>query len=49
MVFHFAELDRFAPTEAREQVKAAFKGRSDVEFYLYPAATMPCGTGAIEL
>ena len=36
MVFHFAELDRFAPTEAREQVKAAFKGRSDVEFYLYP-------------
>jgi carboxymethylenebutenolidase len=36
MVFHFAELDRFAPIEAREQVKAAFKGRSDVEFYLYP-------------
>ena len=36
MVFHFAELDRFAPAEAREQVKAAFKGRSDVEFYLYP-------------
>src|SRR6202023_4118826 len=24
MVFHFAELDKFAPAEAREQVKAAF-------------------------
>ncbi|WP_298259416.1 dienelactone hydrolase family protein [Bradyrhizobium sp.] len=36
MVFHFAELDKYAPAEAREQVKAAFKGRSDVEFYLYP-------------
>jgi carboxymethylenebutenolidase len=28
MVFHFAELDKYAP--------AAFKGRPDVEFYLYP-------------
>ena len=36
MVFHFAELDRFAPAEAREQIKAAFKGRPDVESYLYP-------------
>ncbi|MBV9532908.1 MAG: dienelactone hydrolase family protein [Bradyrhizobium sp.] len=36
MVFHFAELDRFVPAEAREQVKNAFRGRSDVEFYLYP-------------
>ncbi|MBR0858089.1 dienelactone hydrolase family protein [Bradyrhizobium liaoningense] len=36
MVFHFAELDRFAPADAREQIKAAFKARSDVEFYLYP-------------
>jgi carboxymethylenebutenolidase len=35
MVFHFAELDRFAPAEARAQIKAAFAGRSDVEFYLY--------------
>jgi carboxymethylenebutenolidase len=37
MVFHFAELDRFAPAEAREQIKAAFAERPDVEFYLYPA------------
>ena len=26
MVFHFAELDKFAPAEAREQIKAAFAG-----------------------
>jgi carboxymethylenebutenolidase len=36
MVFHFAELDRLAPPEAREQVKAAFAARRDVEFYVYP-------------
>src|SRR5205085_10513266 len=36
MVFHFAELDRFAPAEGREKFKAAFPGRTDVEFYLYP-------------
>ena len=36
VVFHFADLDRFAPAEARAQIKAAFAGRSDVEFYLYP-------------
>src|ERR1700722_6315516 len=36
MVFHFAELDKYAPAEAREQIKGAFKGRSDIEFYLYP-------------
>ena len=36
MVFHFAELDKFAPAEAREQVKAAFAKRPDVELYLYP-------------
>ncbi len=36
IVFHFAELDRFAPAEAREQVKAAFASRPDVELYLYP-------------
>jgi carboxymethylenebutenolidase len=36
MVFHFAELDRFAPAAARDTFKAAFAGRSDVEFYLYP-------------
>src|SRR3982750_4557983 len=32
MVFHTAELDKFAPVEAREQVKAAFANRPDVEF-----------------
>jgi carboxymethylenebutenolidase len=36
VVFHFAELDRFAPPEARAQVEAAFKGRPEIEFYLYP-------------
>src|ERR1700748_3780651 len=36
MVFHFAELDKFAPPEAREQIKAAFAKRPDVECYLYP-------------
>ena len=37
MVLHFAELDKFAPPEAREQIKSRLRqGRSDVEFYLYP-------------
>src|SRR6202521_3900031 len=36
MVFHFAELDKYAPAEAREQVKTAFAKRPDVELYLYP-------------
>jgi carboxymethylenebutenolidase len=36
MVFHFAELDRFAPEAARAQIKAAFAKRPDVECYLYP-------------
>ena len=36
MVFHFAELDRFAPAEVRAQIMAAFANRPDVEFYLYP-------------
>jgi len=36
MVFHFAELDRFAPEAAREQIKAAFAKRPDIECYLYP-------------
>jgi carboxymethylenebutenolidase len=35
-VFHFAELDRFAPPEARAQIEAAFKGRPEIECYLYP-------------
>jgi carboxymethylenebutenolidase len=36
IVFHFAELDKYAPAEAREQIKGAFKGRPEAEFYLYP-------------
>lgn len=36
MVFHFAELDKFANAEAREIIKVGFAGRNDVEFYLYP-------------
>src|ERR1700722_3409856 len=36
MVFHIAELDKFTPAEVREQIKGAFKGRPDVEFYIYP-------------
>ncbi|MDU6727540.1 MAG: dienelactone hydrolase family protein, partial [Bradyrhizobium sp.] len=34
IVFHFAELDKFAPAEAREAIKAGFAGRDDAEFYL---------------
>ncbi len=36
MVFHFAELDRYVPAEARQQIKAAFAERTEVEFYIYP-------------
>jgi carboxymethylenebutenolidase len=36
ILFHFAELDKYAPAEARDAIKAGFAGRSDVEFYLYP-------------
>lgn len=36
VVFHFAELDKYAPAAAREVIKAAFAGRADIEFYLYP-------------
>jgi carboxymethylenebutenolidase len=36
MVFHFAELDKYADAAARETIKAGFAGRTDVEFYLYP-------------
>src|SRR5258708_10629026 len=35
MVFHFSELDRFAPAEAREQINAALAQRPAVECYLY--------------
>lgn len=36
MVFHFAELDKYADAAAREKIKAGFAGRADIEFYLYP-------------
>lgn len=36
MVFHFAELDRYVPREAREQIGAAFAQRPDVDVYSYP-------------
>jgi carboxymethylenebutenolidase len=36
IVFHFAELDKYANAEARETIRAGFAGRTDVEFYLYP-------------
>jgi len=36
LVFHFAELDKFAPEEARKQIMDAFADRQDVQFYLYP-------------
>jgi carboxymethylenebutenolidase len=36
IVFHFAELDKYANAEAREKIKAGFAGRNDAEFYLYP-------------
>jgi len=38
MVFQFGELDRHVPAKSREEIKAAFAGHSDVEFYLYPGA-----------
>ncbi|MCY4207329.1 MAG: dienelactone hydrolase family protein [Roseovarius sp.] len=36
MVFHFAELDKFAPPEAVEKIRTEFKDRNDFEFYDYP-------------
>ncbi len=36
MVLHFAALDKFVPMEAVEKIQAAFAGRTDVEFYVYP-------------
>jgi carboxymethylenebutenolidase len=35
IVFHFAELDGFAPQEARDQVQAAFEGKANATFYTY--------------
>jgi carboxymethylenebutenolidase len=36
LVLHCAELDKFAPMEATEKVKAAFASRDDVAVYVYP-------------
>lgn len=35
-VLHFAEKDKYVPQEAVEKVKAALKGRNDIEIYVYP-------------
>ena len=35
MVLHFASEDKYAPPEAVEHIKNAFKGRNDVEIYIY--------------
>lgn len=35
MVLHFASEDKYAPAEAVEKIKHAFKGRDDVEIYVY--------------
>jgi carboxymethylenebutenolidase len=36
LVLHFAAEDKFVPEAAREQVRAAFAARPDVEIYVYP-------------
>ena len=38
VVMHFAELDKFAPPAAVEQIRGHFKDRTDVEIYRYPSA-----------
>ncbi len=35
ILFHFAELDGYAPQEARDAVEAAFAGRSNATFHTY--------------
>ena len=35
MVLHFASEDKYAPPEAVEKIKTVFKGRNDVEIYVY--------------
>jgi len=34
-VLHFAEKDKYVPPESVEKIKAQFKGRSDIEIYVY--------------
>ncbi|MGP1397897.1 MAG: dienelactone hydrolase family protein [Inquilinaceae bacterium] len=36
LAFHFAEKDKFSPPETIERIRAAFAGRPDVAFYVYP-------------
>ena len=36
VVFHFAELDPYAPAAVVAQIRAAFQGREDVKFHVYP-------------
>ena len=38
MVFHMGALDKFTPPEVVEAIRGGFKGRSDVEIYVYPGA-----------
>jgi carboxymethylenebutenolidase len=38
MVLHFAEKDSFTPPAVIEQIRAGFKGKDDVEIYVYPGA-----------
>ncbi|MEJ0068955.1 MAG: dienelactone hydrolase family protein [Pseudomonadota bacterium] len=38
MVLHFAEKDSYTPTAVIDQVRAGFKGKDDVEIYVYPGA-----------
>ena len=38
LVFHFAELDKFAPPAAVEQIRTHFHGRPAIEIYSYPGA-----------
>ncbi|HYM02854.1 MAG TPA: dienelactone hydrolase family protein [Stellaceae bacterium] len=38
MVFHYAELDKFAPPAVVDTVRKAFAGRDDIEIYNYPGA-----------
>ena len=35
MVLHFASEDKYAPPEAVEKIRKAFKGRNEVEIYMY--------------
>ena len=36
ILFHFAELDEYAPAEARDAVQAAFAHKSNATFFTYP-------------